>query len=97
MPSKPPTPQGISALLRKAGFERSVSRGRSGSSSGFRVHKDYTRDGAVRVTHHFWSMGTPIERHQQELARYAQAITAAGYRAEITDGGWGLTVTARED
>lgn len=96
MTTKPPTPQGISALLRKAGFTRSARTGRSGTCSGFRAGKVYTREGAVRVSHHFWSMGTPAERHREELTRYAEVITAAGYRAEIQNGGRDLIVTAGE-
>lgn len=80
---KTPTPQGISALLRKAGFERSVSRPRNqGSSSGFIVGKCYDDEGAVQVRHHFWSMGTPLDRYEEKLAAYAEAITAAGFAAE---------------
>ena len=107
---KTPTPQGISALLRRAGFKRSVREGRSGASSGYRVGKIYGRvvliqqDGAiiqegraVEVRHVFWSMGgTPAERYRQELERYAPAIEAAGYRTEIQNGGRSLIVTAKE-
>jgi hypothetical protein len=97
MTTKTPTPQGISALLRKAGFTRSERTGRGGYCSGYRVGKLYTRDGAVRVSHHFWSMGEPVTRHREELARYAEVITAAGYMAEIQNGGRDLIVTAGEE
>lgn len=94
-PSKPPTPQGISALLKRAGFPRSESRGRSGRCSGFVVSKDFTRGNAVRVRHHFWSMGATPEQHQQKLAEYTQTLAAAGWN--VDDGGRELIVTAGKE
>ena len=91
MTSKAPTPQGISALLRKAGFERSDYDSR-GSSTGFRVTKDYGHDGAVRVRHYFLSMAPQAERRKEMLARYVKAITEAGWSVEA--GEWELIVTA---
>jgi hypothetical protein len=108
MSTKIPSPQGISRLLKDAGFKRSAYEGRSGASSGYRVGKAYTsvilQDGtvieaekAVKVTHHFWSMGgTPSARYRQELERYAPVIEAAGYRTEIQNGGRDLLVVAKE-
>lgn len=91
---KTPTPQGISALLRKAGFARAEVKMRGGRS-GFRVHKDYSSEGTVCVTHHFWSMGVSAERKQQELARYAEAIIAARFSAQVN--GRDLIVTAGKE
>lgn len=49
MAGKQPTPQGISALLRKAGFDKSVSsasriRGMKESSQGFQVSRGFEED-----------------------------------------------------
>jgi hypothetical protein len=91
--TKNPTPQGISALLRKAGFNRSERQGRAGgSSSGFRVGTDWTRTGAVRVRHVFWSMGGGDAAPW--LAKYARTITEAGWTVEA--GTYELIVTAKE-
>ena len=108
MPGKIPTASSISRLLKVAGFRRSESQGRSGSSSGYRVGKVYGRvilqdgtiteqGGAVEVRHSFWSMGgMPVERYRQELERYIPAIEAAGFRTEIQQGGRSLIVTAKD-
>jgi hypothetical protein len=78
MTAKPPTPQGISALLRKAGFSRSVRQGRGQASTGYDVSKSYG-DGDVVVRHNTWSMVPFPEARDAALARYAAAIEAAGY------------------
>lgn len=91
---KPPTPQGISALLAKAGHTRAVRKMRGGCS-GFVVSADYSHWGAVRVRHHFWSMGARPEQAKAKLAAYAKTITDAGWTVEA--GEWELTVTARKD
>ncbi len=93
MTPKPPTPQGISALLKRAGYDRSVSRSfrSGGSTSGFRVGKDHRRDNAVEVTHHFWSMGAKSEQYAVKLAEYAKVITDAGWTVET--GEYELVVT----
>lgn len=90
MSGKSPTPQGISALLRKAGFKRSEQlRGYGGSGSGFRVSTG--RDaGTVQVRHHFWSMGGGDAKPY--LAKYTETIRAAGWNVEA--GEYELTVTA---
>jgi hypothetical protein len=88
-----PTPQGISALLRKAGFEKAVitnnSRYVKENTEGFRVHK---LAGDVIVNH--WPASVPLtarttasaqaERaHEREmLQRYAEVIRAAGWRVK---------------
>lgn len=93
MAPRSPTPQGISRLLADAKFRRATT-GRSGSS-GFVVTKDRSSDRAVRVRHHFWSMGATGEQHQAMLDRYAETLTAAGWHVDA--GGRELVVTARKD
>lgn len=91
--AKPPTPQGISRLLKNAGCKRS-ERQIGGFSTGYVVGTDYRRADAVQVRHRFWSMGggdaTP------HLAFYAEIITAAGWAVELT-GLQAITVTAPEE
>jgi ribonuclease HIII len=91
---KRPTPQGISALLRKAGFERSVShatrvRGFSSRTQGYVVGG--RTDGSVAVYHEdgnsFMITDATAARQVREQARYAEAIEAAGYAVERGAGG----------
>ncbi len=91
---KPPTPPGISRLLRSAGFERSVFSG------GGRVgHRNFTegyvvrgRDEGIVVMHVFGSSAThDTERRRQRLSQYAAAIEAAGW--PVTESPGRLTVT----
>ncbi len=96
MTAKQPTPQGISRLLRQAGFSKSAHQGRAKSSSGYRVSRElvaYEQRVTVRHRHHFWSMlgGDP----GPYLAKYAETITGAGY--EVTIEKYRLIVTAKED
>jgi hypothetical protein len=58
------------------------------------VGKDFNREGAVRVRHHFWSMGATAEQHKAKLAEYSKVITEAGWGVDAS--GRELTVTARE-
>lgn len=57
--TKNPTPQGISVLLRKAGFERAETirsgRRHGENTAGYRVHRVHTGD--VRVNH--WPASVP--------------------------------------
>ena len=85
MTAKPPTPQGISALLRKAGFERSEvtsmharNWGRSYReySDGYQVRKS---PGSVTVTRRPRDVAT----RDEWLTKYAEAISGAGYEAFI--------------
>lgn len=99
---KPPTPQGISALLRKAGFEKSVSsasriKGWRNHSPGYIVRAD--SPGRVFVHHTTSDFRPSRERCAEEQERYAQAIEAAGYAVERGEGGlWGpLIVTAPKE
>jgi hypothetical protein len=92
--TKTPTTQGISALLRKAGFEKSVShasrvRGWRNHSWGYVVQRG-DEEGAVRVYHQTASFRVlDAERQQvtEQQDRYADAIEAAGYAAKRGDGG----------
>lgn len=100
MDGKPPTAQGVSALLRKAGFERSVSsatriRGWHDRSSGFMV-TGY--GGEVTVTY----VSSLFRRADQghivaALNTYAEAIRAKGWEVAGPDGMNQLTVTAKTE
>lgn len=106
-PSKTPTPtpQSISALLRKAGFDRSEpwslgGKGASGRAPGYLVRAYGT--GVVRV-HHEDGKRLPADEDRQRCAemaeRYAQAIEGAGYavkRRDVANWSGSLIVTARE-
>lgn len=91
---KTPTPQGISALLRKAGFEKSVTsttrvRGWHSRSWGF-VVRGYMK-GIVYVHHedggHMQTDEAQVAR-VREQERYAVAIESAGYAVERGEGGY---------
>jgi hypothetical protein len=87
--AKQPTPQGISALLRKAGFERSVSL--ASRIRGFREHSEGYRvtaasDGKAEVDFLASSFRSPDEiRIKAMLARYRAVIEASGYT--VAEGG----------
>jgi len=100
---KRPAPQGISALLRKAGFERSarsVARF-SGRTRGYVVGG--RTDGSVAAYYEdgnsFRITDATVARQVQEQGRYAEAIEAAGYTVERGTGGlFGpLIVRAKND
>jgi len=92
--AKNPTPQGISALLRKAGFERSVSspsrvRGLRNHSEGYVVRGVMT--GRVHVYHQLsWLRPSDAarQRGREQQDRYADVIEAAGYEVVRGDGGY---------
>jgi hypothetical protein len=88
MTPKTPTPQGISALLRKAGHSRAVIKIRGGRA-GFDVHTDLST-GNVKVEHYALTMGGYSE---VKLAEYAKTITEAGWTVEA--GTYELIVTAK--
>lgn len=100
-----PTPQGISALLRKAGFDRSVSqpsriRGFREYTEGFKVSKDY--DGGVLVEwlpSSFRARGNNEERERDMLNRYHKAIEEAGFAVDYLSTALTakLLVTAAEE
>lgn len=103
MSTKPCTPQGISALLRRAGFRRSVitnpqSRGwgreYSQRSDGFQVKGITSAPGmpwqSVAVRHMTGRMASDtavVARKKDMLAQYAEVIRAAG---------WAVTGPAKE-
>ena len=99
---KIPTQRGISMLLARAGFERSVRsasriRGMHNHSDGYVVTTGYD-DGTVLVRHTTFSW-RPVGRDLETIAhmqdRYAETITAAGFTVTREDDG--LVVAALKD
>ena len=80
-----PTPQGVSALLRRAGHERALTRTRGRNTEGYRVKRSPHDSDAVLVN--WWadssSMADERAKHDQTLKSYADIISAAGYKAEV--------------
>jgi hypothetical protein len=91
--TKSPTPQGISALLRKAGHVRAVSKLRGGVS-GYSVSR-YGAGPEVEVRYSSVSMGTSMHYRRVKLTEYAKAIDAAGYAVEMRPEFPRLIVTAK--
>jgi hypothetical protein len=95
--AKQPTPQGISALLRKAGFARSeMIPGRTGwdgrrirsakRTDGYRVTKGLA--GQVLVGYATGRVVNPdatAKRRDGLLADYARVICAAGWQATVSE------------
>ena len=79
-PPKQPSPQGISALLRKAGFTRAISKLRGGVS-GYSVSK-LGAGPAVEVRYSSVTMSTSNMYRYACLAKYAEVIADAGYTVE---------------
>ena len=87
--AKHPTQRGISAVLRKAGFERSVSspsriRGWQEWTEGYKVTN--SSDTTVEVEYRpssFRARYTTDEQIKRMLDRYREAVAAAGYM--VTD------------
>lgn len=109
MSAKPPTPQAISSLLRKAGFEKAVitdnNRYHKENTAGFHIVKGA---GDVRVT--WWSESVlpsarttafvEAERAEERrmLTVYAEVIRAGGWAVEEKPSLGFLSVYApRED
>lgn len=101
--SRLPTPQAVSRLLAKAGFERTTSspsriKGLRNWSEGFAV-EGYGH-GEVFV-HHVSSLIHPGERDRahsrEEEDRYAEVIRAEGYEARRAAVRRGLIVTAKTE
>ena len=101
--AKQPTPQGISALLRKAGFTRSETRsgmirGLKESSEGYRVSR--YRDDQVAVQHRpGFARGAAAQvREHEKLNAYAKAIEDAGFGVQRDQVGFStsLIVTAQD-
>jgi hypothetical protein len=97
MATKPPTPQAISALLRKAGYARSeLIPGRiawdgrrirsSLRTAGYRVIKG--ADGEVLVSYEIGRVVNPdaeAKRRVILLADYARALCAGGWQATVSE------------
>lgn len=94
MTTKTPAPQAISALLRKAGFTRAISKLRGGAS-GFGVSK--LGIDAVEVRYASITMGTSNERRLTQLAKYAEAIEAAGFAVKTDTALPRLIVTTKAE
>ena len=101
MTTKQPTQRGISALLGRAGFERSISkasriRGWRNHTPGYAVI-DGIDAGTVEVRHRTFSH-QPLPSEQRHiagmLAEYATVIEAAGFAVEHRNVR--LLVTARK-
>jgi hypothetical protein len=101
MTTKPPTPQAISALLRKAGFTRS-NYGAKGvmwneASTGYSVWRTFHANDPdqpyIAVQHHIredgWEPDWPARKKEMRsrLEEYAAALRAAGYAALVRDRG----------
>ena len=85
MTTKPPTPQGISRLLAKAGFEKAETH-RGITSEGFHVIRYRLQAGVVIVN--WWpASGDEFDRAQHDamLGSYADTLTEAGFAAYIQD------------
>jgi len=93
MTSKQPTPQGISALLRKAGHAKAVVK-LHGGTAGFCVTTDYST-GNVKVEYHANTMGSASHSTELNLSAYAKTIGAAGYDVAKPSPRW-LIVTAKD-
>jgi hypothetical protein len=104
MTAKIPTPQSISALLKRAGYERSESsttriKGWRSYSYGYIVKG--RGPGEVRV-YHVSGMFAPTDEalaeNRKMEARYAETIEAAGYTvARTLSGNPTVLVTAKAD
>ena len=89
MITKEPTPQGISALLKRAGFERSTSspsriKGWRNYTAGYQVNARYPS--GAEVTHRVgFDRGPRADAERARmLAAYAEAIRAAGWHVVTT-------------
>lgn len=99
--AKTATPQAISALLRRAGFERSTYGDKgvmwNEASTGFSVwrtyHQDVPQQPYVAVQHHIKDADySDVDRvayaeMRARLEEYAVVIRAAGYPALVRDRG----------
>lgn len=85
MTGNAPTPQGISALLHRAGHERAITRTRGRNTEGYRVKRSPHDSDAVLVN--WWadssSLADQRAKHDQTLRQFADVISAAGYKAEV--------------
>lgn len=93
MAVKPPTPQGISALLRKAGFARAEVSAIRIPRSGYLVRRRAID--AVEVEHRTALSGQHRARLAM-LAKYEAALTAKGWAVRYPPHDSVLVVTAPE-
>lgn len=94
MTAKTPTPSAISALLRKAGYQKAVVKIRGGKA-GYCVTADLTT-GNVRVEYHANTMGSAGYSTELNLSSYARAIAEAGYEVAKPSPRW-ILVSAKEE
>jgi hypothetical protein len=105
-PPKPPTPQIVGAILKRAGFNRSQpdNRGPKEYTEGYQVRKAPGIPGAVEVTWRPSSLGLHPEGHRDRrtrwLQRYADAILAdalyrSRFRVRLSEPDGKVTVYAR--
>jgi hypothetical protein len=100
--SKPPTPQTVSRLLAKAGFEKAETH-RGITSEGFHVIRYRLQAGVVIVN--WWADSSSAEfdraQHDAMLSSYADTLTEAGYSAFIRNDQIGrpdhVIVTVRKE
>ena len=95
--AKQPTPQGISALLRKAGFRRST-QGSIQWTEGYQVYKHHNVAGAVTVQYQPGAMAgfaAGKARQRERLAAYTETIEAAGFTVDRDQAA--LIVSANEE
>jgi hypothetical protein len=87
--AKAPTASGVSAALRKAGFERSEThatriKGWHHYTEGYRVRN--WGEGEIRVEHETGSRITPdanaVRRRDAKFAEYAEALRAKGWNVQ---------------
>lgn len=87
--AKAPTASGVSAALRKAGFERSQTRttripGWHDYTEGYRVRN--WGEGEIRVEHETGSRisldASAIRRRDAKFAEYAKALRARGWNVQ---------------
>ena len=83
------TPQGISALLARAGYARSqrkpsMIKGLREHTDGFLVVRSDRCEGAVEVDHVTSTINRhmPEERREKMLTAYTETLTAAGWTVE---------------
>jgi hypothetical protein len=100
-PPKPPTPQAVIAILKRAGFSRSQSSGVYVRTPGYAV-RNRPQPGAVEVR--WWpdSREVPadaddvLRRRARWLQRYADAILAdSRFRCRLSEKDGKVTVYAR--
>ena len=108
-PPRPPTPQIVGAILKRAGFNRSQSSGVYHRTAGYAVRKSRTEPDAVEVRWHPDSREAAAPDAAQDTAtrrirwlqRYADAILAdplyrGRLRCRLSEPDGKVTVYARE-